>query len=148
MNCSQLIVWVDANANDPISSFRSKLTENEHQCVKIFTEINSCLEFLQTNQDKPIFFILSGSFGSKIVPSVYEFNHIHQIYLFCGSIASHRDWALDYSDKMLMFDHEDDLLRRLFKEIEEYLRQQAQLYIEQAKSCKDRAESLKQGSCG
>jgi hypothetical protein len=143
-----MIVWLDSNANDSISSFRSKLTEDAHQCVKIFTEMEPCIEYLQTNLDEMIFFVLSGSFGSKVVPLIYDFKHIHQIYLFCGSIASHANWAMDYTDKMLMFDHQDDLLRRLFKEIELYLRQQAELCIQQAKICKDRAQSLKQPPCG
>ncbi len=148
MNCTHVIVWLDSNANDSVSSFRSKLTEDPRQCVKIFAEMNPCIEFLQTNLNETIFFVLSGSFGSKVVPLIYDYNHIHQIYLFCGSIASHANWAMDYTDKMLMFDHQDDLLRRLFTEIELYLRQQAERHIEEAKICKDRAQSLKQGPCG
>ncbi len=127
----------------PTSSFLTKLTQDKRQCIKIFIEFNSCLSFIQT-----VFLIVSGSFGSQVVPLIYVCEHIHQIFLFCGSIAAHTNWAIDYTDKMLMFDHEDDLLRRLFKESEEYLRQQAQLYIEQAKVCKDRAEVFKQESCG
>lgn len=148
MSCSQLIVWLDENANDSISSFRSKLTQYEHQSVKIFTEINPCITFIQTNINQTIFFILSGSFGSKVVPIIYDYEHIHQIYLFCGSIKSHIGWAMDYTEKMLMFDHQDDLLQRLFKEIEEYLRQQAEKCLKQANLCKDRAQTFKQDKCG
>jgi hypothetical protein len=148
MSCTQLIVWLDANANDSVSSFRSKLTEDSRQCVKIFIEIDSCIEFLQKNFDETIFFVLSGSLGLKVVPLIFDLKHIHQIYLFCGSIASHANWAMDYTDKMLMFDHEDDLLRRLFKDIELFLREQAEQYMKQANICKDHAQLFKQEPCG
>ncbi|CAF1135051.1 unnamed protein product [Adineta steineri] len=148
MNCSQLIVWLDANANDYTSSFRKKLTDNEHQCVKIFTEVNPCITFIETHINQTIFFILSGSFGSEVIPLIYHYDHISQIYLFCASIVSHTSWAIDYADKMLMFDHENDLLRRLFKDIEEYLRLQAEQYLKQANHCKAYAELFKQDQCG
>ena len=148
MTCSPLIVWLDINANDSVSSFRTKLTQDEHQYVKIFTELNSCLTFIQTNVTQTIFLIVSGSFGSKVVPLIYDCEHIYQIYLFCGSIAAHTSWAMDYTDKMFMFDHEDDLLRRLFKEIEEYLRQLSERYLKEANLCKDRAQVFKQNQCG
>jgi hypothetical protein len=148
ITCSPLIVWLDSNANDSVSSFRTKLTQDEHQCVKIFTELDSCLTFIQTNVNQTIFLIVSGSFGSQFVPLIYDCEHIHQIYLFCSSMAAHTSWAVDYADKMFMFDHEDDLLGRLFKEIEEYLRQLAEQYLKEANRCKDRAQVFKQDQCG
>jgi hypothetical protein len=150
MNYYQLIIWVDSNANDPNSSFRKKLIEesSQVQCVKTFTEIDSFLEFVQTNKSEKIFLILSGSFGEKVVPLIYDNENIYQIYLFCGSILSHSNWAMDFIDKMLMFDHEDDLLERIFKEVELYLRKQAQLYIEKANFYQNRSLSFKQESCG
>jgi hypothetical protein len=143
-------MWVDLNANDPSSSFRKKLIEesSQVQCVKTFTEIDSFLEFVQTNKSEKIFLILSGSFGEKVVPLIYDNENIYQIYLFCGSILSHSNWAMDFIDKMLMFDHEDDLLERIFKEVELYLRKQAQLYIEKANFYQNRSLSFKQESCG
>ncbi|CAF0935474.1 unnamed protein product [Adineta steineri] len=148
MNCSQLIVWLDANAHDPVSSFRTKLSQDQQQCIKVFTEINQCITFLENHVNETIFFILSGSFGSKVVPLIYDFDYIHQIYLFCGSISSHTSWAIDFTDKMLMFEHENDLLQRLFKEIETYLRQQAEQYLKQANFYKERSQVFKQEACG
>ncbi len=148
MTCNQLIVWLDANANDSISSFRTKLTENQPECVKIFTEIDPCVTFLQKHIHGRTFFIVSGSFGSTVVPLIYDCEHIYQIYLFCASIANHTSWAMDYTDKILMFEHENDLLRKLFKEIEEYLRQQAEQYDKQANIFKKRAQLFNQESCG
>jgi hypothetical protein len=46
-----------------------------------------------------------------------------------------------------VFDHEDDLLQRLWSEIQKYLRDQAKQCIKQADECKERARQLQQ-SCG
>ncbi|CAF0788418.1 unnamed protein product [Adineta steineri] len=148
MTCSHIIIWLDANANDGISSFRTKLTEDSSQHVKIFVDANQCVTFIQTNANQKIFFILSGSFGSKVVPLIYDCEHIYQIYIYCSSIAKHTSWAIDYTDKILMFEHENDLFERLFKEIEAYLHQQAEQYLKQADLCKDRAQLFKQEPCG
>ncbi|UJR24701.1 hypothetical protein I4U23_006075 [Adineta vaga] len=148
MACSLLIIWLDLNANDNVSSFRDKLVHNQSEYVKIFTDSQTCIEFIQSQVNKVIFFILSGSFGSQVVPIIYDLEQIYQIYLFCGSISAHVSWAVDYTDKMFMFEHEDDLLERVCKEIERYLRQKAKQYIAQADLFKGRAQVFKQESCG
>jgi hypothetical protein len=55
---------------------------------------------------------------------------------------------MNYTDKLLMFDHDDDLLERLWIEIEQHFREQAQECIQQAEELKQRAKQYKQQSCG
>jgi hypothetical protein len=69
------------------------------------------------------------------------------IFVFCAAIKTYSDWAMDFCEKLLMFDHEDDLLQRLLLQLEEYLREQAERCIKNADECKERARRLKQ-SCG
>ncbi|CAF2162299.1 unnamed protein product [Rotaria magnacalcarata] len=66
---------------------------------------------------------------------------------FCASIKAHADWAMDFCDKLMMFEHEDDLLQRLWSHIEEYLRNEAKQYMKQADEYTERANRFKQ-SCG
>ena len=54
---------------------------------------------------------------------------------------------MDFCDKLMMFDHEDDLLQRLWSRIEEYFREQAKQCIKQADEYKERARQFKQ-PCG
>lgn len=76
--------------------------------------MEECVKHLKTNLDKTIFLLLSHSFASKLVPLIYDFKNIYQIYLLCTSVSSHRDWAMNFTDKTLTFDHENDLFKRLF----------------------------------
>ncbi|CAF1608457.1 unnamed protein product, partial [Adineta ricciae] len=63
------------------------------------------------------------------------------------SIDNNTKWTKEFSDKLLMFDEEDDLLERLWLQIEEYFREQARQFNEQADQYKQRAKKLEQ-SCG
>jgi hypothetical protein len=55
---------------------------------------------------------------------------------------------MDYCDKLMIFDHGDDLLERLWKDLERNLREQAALYLKRAEEYKQRALQYKQPACG
>ena len=139
------IVWLDSNSINSASSFRVKL--NDHPDVQTFTDIDPCFSYIKSHSEQIIFPIVSGAFSSQLVPQIYELSNVCMIFVFCASMKAHIDWAMDFCDKLMMFDHEDDLLQRLWSHIEEYLREQAKHYIKQADECKERAKPL-QKSCG
>lgn len=137
------IAWLDTNSADPQSSFRIKLGD-----AQTFTDVDSCVEYIQSNSDEPIYLIVSGTFAKQTVPEIYELSNLVQIFLFCGSVASYSEWAMDYCDKLMIFDHGDDLLQRLWNEVESNLRAQAAIYLKHADQYKQRALQYKQPACG
>jgi hypothetical protein len=140
-----ITVWLDSNSIDSNSSFLIKLSASEY--VETFTEVHPCIAYINSHPEQPIFFIVSGFFAPQIVPQIYESSNVLMIFVFCASMKAHTEWAMDFCDKLLMFDHEDDLLQRLWSQFEEYLQEQAKQYIKQADECKEHARRLKQ-SCG
>ncbi|CAF1101627.1 unnamed protein product [Didymodactylos carnosus] len=110
-------------------------------CLKSFFEIKDCLEFIMSNKDKKIFFISSGSMGAQIVPELVHLRQIHGIYIFCGNISLHTEWAMNYVDNIsAMLEHQDDLLIRLTKDIAKYLEEKGDHYVHvderiRAKNC-------------
>jgi hypothetical protein len=143
--CIPTIAWLDSNSVNATSSFLVKL--NDHQNIQTFTDIQPCISYINSHSDEIIYLIVSGSFATHIVPQIYKTLNVPMIFVFCASMKTYTDWAMDFCDKLMMFDHEDDLLQRLWLQIEEYLREQAKQYIKQANECKERARQLKQ-SCG
>ncbi|CAF1072490.1 unnamed protein product [Rotaria sp. Silwood1] len=140
-----IIVWLDSNSTDSASSFLSKL--RNYQYVQIFTEVHACLSYINSHLEQTIILITSGSFALQIVPLIYDSANVLITFVFCASIKTYTNWAMDYCDKLMMFDHEDDLLQRLWLQIEEYLREQAKQCLKIADECKERAQQLKQ-PCG
>ncbi|CAF1394034.1 unnamed protein product [Rotaria sp. Silwood1] len=128
------ILWLDANASDPMSSFRTKLGD-----AQTFTDVTSCIQYVQSHPNEPIYLIVSGSFAKEAVPKIYESSNIVQIFLFCGSVSAYAEWGMDYCDKMMIFDHGDDLLERLWNDLQKKLREQATLCFKSAEEYKQRA---------
>ncbi|CAF1355961.1 unnamed protein product [Adineta steineri] len=137
------IVWLDTNASDPESSFRTKLGK-----AQIFTDVNDCIKFIKSHSNKSTYLIVSGSLAKLVVPEVYDCSNLLGIFLFCGSVATYAEWAMDYCDKLMIFDHGDDLLVRLWRDLESNLREQATLHLRYAEEYKQRALQYKQRPCG
>ena len=137
------IVWLDANAEDPKSSFRSKIDQMLH----VFNNTQRCLEFIDTHPCQSIYLIVSGSLAKEIVPQIYDLPRIVQIYVFCGSIEAYVAWSLDYLEKVIIFNHGDDVLQRLWNDLASNLRREAQSFAEQAKKFEERAAQYRQ-VCG
>ena len=138
-------LWLDVEA-DLRTSFRDKLLQ--YSFVKFFTSAEECTQYIEHNPMQNHFLIVSGTLAKNMVAELVNYDNITQIYVFCGSITLHLSWALDYVDKLLMFDHEDDLLQRLWQDMEQDFRARAQRCIEQAEESKKRAQRYKQTSCG
>ena len=137
------IIWLDNNASDAQNSFRTKLGD-----AQTFTDVDSCVHYIQSRPCESIYLIVSGSFAKQTVPEIYDASNLVQIFLYCGSVSTYSEWAMDYCDKLMIFDHGDDLLERLWNELESNLRQQAALYAQKADECKQQALKFKQPSCG
>lgn len=95
---------------------------NELIVVKTIPE---CLELIDRNYHRKIFLITSGSLGQTLIPRVStDYPYVDKIFLFCGSIAFHVDWAIDFTDKLLMYNFPDDLFARVVYEIGVYYMEQ------------------------
>lgn len=93
----------------------------------MFTSVDSCANFIEklSQSNTTIFLITSGSLGRKLVPRIYNNQHIHNIYVFTNCVVLQIDWAIDFLDKIIVFDHELDLLSRIARDIASYYTQRA-----------------------
>ncbi|CAF1102205.1 unnamed protein product [Rotaria sordida] len=136
------ILWLDGNSSDPMSSFRAKLGN-----AQTFTNVNDCIEYIKSHSKELIYLIVSGSLAKEIIPIIYESSNIIEIFLFCGSVSAYAEWAMDYCDKMMIFDHGDDLLERLWNDLQNKLREHAKICLKLAEEHKQRALQFKK-PCG
>ncbi|CAF0855742.1 unnamed protein product [Rotaria sordida] len=120
--------------------YQNLLRANEAQPVSFggvlcllltFTDPNACYTAFEKYKDKRILFITSGTLGERIVPLIIEnFTGIftdpitndpyNTIYIFCGYMPCHVDWAMPYIEYILMFDHEADLLARMTSDMAKF----------------------------
>ncbi|CAF2985440.1 unnamed protein product [Rotaria socialis] len=90
------------------------------------TTIEECLELIDENRHKKIFLISSGTLGQHLVPYVLNSGRsLEKIFIFCHHIANHVDWAMDFTDQLLMCDFHTHLFSRVVYEIGMYYQNQA-----------------------
>ncbi|CAF1464746.1 unnamed protein product [Adineta ricciae] len=141
-----LLLFFSRCSNELTSSFYSKLNVH-HENLQTFHDINLCIDYIKSHSSETIILVVSASLALKLVPEVYGLSSISMILMFCTSIDNDTKWTKEFSDKLLMFGEEDDLLKRLWLQIEEYFRKQAKQFSEQADQYKQRAKKLEH-SCG
>ena len=114
---------------------------DEVYCLKYFSTVETGLDFIHKNAGKKIFFVSSGTIGKIIVPKIEDLPQIQGIYIFCGDISCHTEWAGDYADKITaMLEHQDNLLERLTRDIAGYVEKKGDEHkrnddIRQARNC-------------
>ncbi|CAF4140920.1 unnamed protein product, partial [Rotaria sp. Silwood1] len=62
-------------------------------------------------------------------------------------VGAYSEWGMDYCDKMMIFDHGDDVLERLWNDLQSKLREHVAMCLKHAEECKQRALQYKR-ACG
>ncbi|CAF0774044.1 unnamed protein product [Adineta ricciae] len=96
--------------------------------LAVFRTVDPCIECFERNQNRRIYFIVSGVLGEEIVPILLQrfpnifINRItgktyHSIYIYCHDIKLQMNWAINYTDYIQIFDFDADVLSRLVRDI-------------------------------
>jgi tetratricopeptide (TPR) repeat protein len=93
------LVWLDGsfgevNSDDYHNSI-SKLREVVNT-VNTFTDVNECVDFINSIKKERAFIIFSGFFGQTTVPVVHNKPQVSTICIFCGNKARHEKWAKEW----------------------------------------------------
>ena len=121
---------------------------NKYYCLEYFSAPAAALKYIHNNANKKIFFISSGTIGKLMVPELVKLPQIQGIYIFCGSIAHHVEWATEYYENIsAMLEHQDDLLTRLTRDIGKYVEKKGDEHkdnedVLQARNCYAWAKKL------
>ncbi|CAF0857987.1 unnamed protein product [Adineta ricciae] len=105
--------------------------------LAVFRTVDPCIECFERNQNRCIYFIVSGVLGEEIIPILLQrfpnvFNNpatgkrCHSIYVFCHDIELQMDWAIKYTDCIQIFNFDADVLSRLVRDIADSFTGEAQ----------------------
>jgi len=123
-----VIMWVDEHIGELGNNEKMKdRFRRVTYPLTTFTQVQPAIHFINQQQtaQKSVFLIVSGQLAVKIVPQIYDFECVRQIFVFCGIMTNYIGWAAEYINKILMFDSDEELLIRLTNEIANYLVEEA-----------------------
>ena len=94
-----LLLWldesIDEDNNDDCRNSIAKLRQVVNT-ITTFTDVDKCIDFIDSIKEERIFMISSGAFGQTTVPLVHEKPQVSTIYIFCGDKTRHEKWALQW----------------------------------------------------
>ena len=92
-NCH--IVWLDQSIDEVSSDdCRNSIMKLRQivNTVKIFVDMDECLDFITDHKEEKAFMVLSGDFGQTIAPIVQDISEVSYVYIFGGDIAQDTKW--------------------------------------------------------
>lgn len=126
-----MVLWLDEhigrdeNCRDLKMQFR-QLTNN----LKMVDSVDSCRQCLPYLQNRKLFCIIQGKHAKEIVPEIVKITSPSVkpiVYIFCLHMIYLNEWAQEQECVMEggMFDHEQDLLSKLTRDLDDYAKQKS-----------------------
>ncbi|CAF1475081.1 unnamed protein product [Adineta steineri] len=93
-----LVIWLDNNINDNNTDYNN--TIKQLKCVvnnvNTLTDVEKCIEFIETITNNKVCMIVSGSLGKYIVPRVHNVPQVDTIFIFCNNHEWDKQWAKEW----------------------------------------------------
>jgi tetratricopeptide (TPR) repeat protein len=114
-----VVVWLDKEIEKTKENQDSKalIRHTVRNQLKTFENPDECVDYIITEQNKRIFFIVSGSFGYYIVPLIYQLPQIQSIYIFCVNRQRAEEWAQPHLKISGVFTSKKTLVEKLRDDI-------------------------------
>jgi tetratricopeptide (TPR) repeat protein len=93
------LVWLDGSIDEVNSDdCRNSIAKLRQvvNTVNTFTDVNECIEFINSIPEEKAFMISSGAFGQTTIPAVHDKSQVSTIFIFCGNKARHEKWATEW----------------------------------------------------
>jgi hypothetical protein len=94
-----VVIWLDPDINESDGDYQNSITHLQRiiYSVHIFTDADTCVDFLSEIKKEKVFMIVSDHFGRQIMSLIEHFDQIHSIYIFCDRKADNELWTKEWS---------------------------------------------------
>ncbi|CAF0869487.1 unnamed protein product [Adineta ricciae] len=94
-----ILIWLDRNIDTTKAEYQNTIAKLQAiiSDVEIYTDVDQCVQFIETIDDRKICMITSGSLGQHIVPRVHDMTQVDSIFIFCGNRERYENWARAWS---------------------------------------------------
>ncbi|CAF3621146.1 unnamed protein product [Rotaria sp. Silwood1] len=94
-----LVIWLDSEINESHQYYSESISQIQSivNDVKIFTDIATCVNFLNKVKNTKILLVTTLSLGESIVVHIHHLPQIYSIFIFCRDTTKHEQWTKNWS---------------------------------------------------
>ena len=93
-----ILIWLDKDINEPSGEYQNSihLFQSFVNTIKLFSNSDEFLKFIQQITDEKLFIIISGSLAAQLASEIEINVQIHSIYVYCSQKERHEKWTKDF----------------------------------------------------
>jgi tetratricopeptide (TPR) repeat protein len=109
------LIWLDSSVNNSSENIQAQhILRTSINHLLTFEDDQLCLQHIDTlSDDDRVIFIVSGRFGSTIVPQITLLRQIVSIYVYCMNQKANEQWTQYYPKVKGVVVHLDELIQRI-----------------------------------
>jgi tetratricopeptide (TPR) repeat protein len=116
-----LLLWLDSSFDESNNDCVISVAELRRfvNIIKIFRDVNQCVDFLTELQYEKAFMIVSDSLGQFLVPLIHDVPQLNSVYVFCRNESNCEQWEKNWSKVKGFFTQVTHICELLQKAIRE-----------------------------
>jgi tetratricopeptide (TPR) repeat protein len=89
-----IVIWLDPNIDESDNDFQKSISQLRQivSSIKLFIDIEQCVNFIIEIEDANFFLILSAEIGETVVPLIHDTPQLNSIYVFYTHNTKHEQW--------------------------------------------------------
>ncbi|CAF2667344.1 unnamed protein product [Rotaria sp. Silwood2] len=89
------LVWADKHLDEINEDFRNSITKLQRtiDLTEKFHDVNECLQYISSSENRRIFLVVSGKLASHVVPLTHDKSQVYAMYIFCFNKLKYEHWA-------------------------------------------------------
>ncbi|CAF4746225.1 unnamed protein product, partial [Rotaria magnacalcarata] len=92
------LIWLDQNIDDsPTSKLTQSILCELNECVRFYTDIHLCIDYVKTIIDEKVFLVTSGSLAKDILSEIHSLSAIVSVFIFCSNRQRYVSLCEQYS---------------------------------------------------
>ncbi|UJR34594.1 hypothetical protein I4U23_027370 [Adineta vaga] len=117
-----ILIWLNLNIDSSNSNIQTYIPRLRTiiNSIKIFHNLDECIDFITDLIDEKIFLIISGRITQQFASILHELIEIDSIYLFSNENSSYRQWIEQYQKIKGIF-NEIDIICKILRRNVRYL---------------------------
>ncbi|CAM4826026.1 unnamed protein product [Rotaria magnacalcarata] len=93
-NLQNLLIWLDSDIPELSKNYYNSIEQLRTiiQPMKTFNNVDQCIEFFTTIEDKNVVMVTTTCFAQQIVPEIHDVSALHSIYIVCANEIIDKQW--------------------------------------------------------